>query len=120
MTADQIAVLDSEVYMRRITDETTGYAREITLTGWNSHDERQLGRCEIQVGRHKTQSFARFSIWTGENWPILFELPIEVWWTWVPGHNRLIDDNSKHAQSTNKVISELVKQAEIFARTGDV
>lgn len=119
-TTDYMVLLDSDVEHVKISEESSGYRRLVTVVNWNSHDERQLGRCNIRVGPRPNMSHALFEVHGELGWHALFMLPVSDWWSTVPGHNRVIDDRSKHTQSTNKVILQLVELADAFATHADI
>lgn len=104
----------------RITAESNGYQRIATIVGWHPKAERELGRVHIQVGSRPMLSFAKFEVWREAGWIELFSLPTAEWWRNVPGHNRTIDENSKHEQATNRLILEIVEYAEVFAQQADL
>lgn len=116
---DYTCLLDSGVHTTRIDAETVGYGRELVIVGWHRMDDRMLGLVEIQVGRQKIQSYARFLVWTeGGPWKPLFSLPIDDWWHGVQAYNRSPSD--KHTQQTNKVVLEIIEYADVIGYQGDV
>ena len=105
---------DSLVYQ-----QGQGYERLMLINAWNPEDPRQLARVWIRVDRNPGESFARADIYTLEGgFQQAVMLPVNDWWTDMPGYLRWANDNSR--AKTHQLATRIVERLQNLAGEVDL